>query len=210
MIMQPREIQECLDSLRALRIPKVWFRGFTESGLEPVIQEFIADHAYFTHFVIVSDDGIVTPGALDAVLKLAVHRPVVSGYCNLDMGEHLQIVNLRRPPLEEHGSTNLDSLYRLSEVFGREEVETSFVGFSLTCMSRDLWLRFPFQAMHGPPGNSSDWSLSSRLWEAGVPMTGAGNAFQLHVKERWNAGDAGPDRGLVHVLNDVREVQFQP
>lgn len=208
--MQPREIPECVASLQALRIPKAWFRGFTESELEPVIAQFVADHAYFSHFVICSDDSIVTPGALEAVLERAMFRPVVSGFCNLDMGEHMQIVNLRKPPLAPYGSTDLASLYRLGEAYGQVEVPTSFVGFSLTCMTRELWQRFPFQAMSGPPGNSSDWSLSSRLWDAGVPMVGAGNAFQLHVKERWNTGDLDPRKQLVHVLAGRREVEYQP
>lgn len=210
LIMQPREIPECVNSLRQLRIPKAWFRGFTESELEPVITEFVAEHTEFTHFVIVCDDGIVTQGALDAVLDRAPYRPVVSGYCNLDLADNMQLVNLRKPPLAAYGETNTSTLYRLTEVFGNDEVPTSFVGFSLTCMTRDLWQRFPFQAMGGPPGNSSDWALSSRLWNAGVPMVGAGGAFQLHVKERWNAADTNWAKRLVHVQNGVRQVEYQP
>lgn len=45
MVLNPRDIPECLMSIRALPIDKVWFRGYTEAELTEPIRKFIEETA---------------------------------------------------------------------------------------------------------------------------------------------------------------------
>jgi hypothetical protein len=66
-----------------------------------------------------------------------------------------------------------------------EVVPTHFMGMSLTGMTRDMWLRFPYGCFtdRRPHGQSSDFHLSARLRDAGVPMVAARSGEVQHLKE---------------------------
>src|SRR2546428_12899914 len=98
MILHAREIPECLLSLKALKIDKVWFRGYTEKQVEPKMMEFIRS-TFYQRYILISDDVIVTQQALDNLLELQDSGPVVTGWCNIFPGETL--ANLELKPLTE-------------------------------------------------------------------------------------------------------------
>jgi hypothetical protein len=62
LILNARRISECLDSYRALSIPKAYLTGYTERELEPVIAELVAS-TNFSHYIAVSDDVVVSSRA---------------------------------------------------------------------------------------------------------------------------------------------------
>jgi GT2 family glycosyltransferase len=67
-----------------------------------------------------------------------------------------------------------------------------------TCMSREMWREFPFGCFGtGSRGYSSDFHLSRRLRDAGVPMVAARDGYVTHVKEQWNKLDRGEGRQLL-------------
>ena len=80
--MNARDIPECINPLKALRIDKVWFRAFTEMQLESKIKDFIESTDY-DYYILVSDDTIVTQAALDNLLKHQTEAEVVTGWCNI-------------------------------------------------------------------------------------------------------------------------------
>ena len=199
-IMNPRQIPECIQSLEALDVRKAWLQNYTEWQLQEVIASIVRDEAiHFTHLCLVADDCIVTQQALDAVLKYAQEHPVVTGYCRLDWSH--PSVNITRQPLRGHVPTaGAYDFYSLDEVQAWPDplVPTGFVGFALTCMSREMWRTFPFGAFGGASQAwSSDFHLSMRLRDAGVPMMAARGGLVGHLKKRWNTLDKTPGRELL-------------
>jgi len=200
-IMHPREIRDAVAAFRALDVRRAWMQGYTEWQLVDVVRSLVDDPALpFTHLVMVADDVVVRQPALDAVLGLAREgRPVVTGWCRLDSTHPL--VNITDGALV--GDEPTPGAYRFrkfSDVVAHPSpvIETGFVGFALTCMPRDLWRRFPFGAFGGPSSSwASDFHLSHRLRDAGVPMVAARDGGCEHLKERWLELDRDPRKRLL-------------
>lgn len=198
-VMNPRHIDECVASLAALDIRRAWLQNWTEWQLQDVIRDLVADpDLAFSHMILCADDVVVTQGAIDAVIAHADDHDVVTGYCRLDSGHPL--VNITRRPLmgsiPSAGAYDFWS-YADAAAYPDPVIPTGFVGFALTCMSRDMWTRFPFGAFGAATQSwSSDFHLSMRLRDAGVPMVAARAAYVEHVKERWNQLDTEPRKSL--------------
>lgn len=200
LVLNPRRIPECIEAIEALKVDKAWLTGYTETQLEEAIPEVLAqtDH---DPILVLSDDTVPTQEALDAVLdqwaaENSIRPTVVTGYCNLDVTS--QYVNVtRRPFTTRHSTVDAYDFYSYAEMGDQHPdipVRTWFAGMCLTCMSRDLWERFPFQTYQE---RSSDFALSLRLQEADIPILAPPKAMVWHVKERWNYLDQAPDRRLV-------------
>lgn len=199
-IMNPRQIPECIQSLEALNVRKAWLQNYTEWQLQEVIASIVRDEAiHFTHLCLVADDCIVTQPALDAVLAQAQEHPVVTGYCRLDWSHPL--VNITRRPMSgDKPSAGAYDFYSLDEVqaWPDEIVPTGFVGFALTCMSREMWREFPFRVFGTETRSyASDFNLSARLRDAGVPMVAVRDGLVGHFKKKWNTTDTTPGRELL-------------
>jgi len=197
VVLNPRNITECMDAFRALDIPKAWMTGYREYDLVVPMADLVNVTDY-SHYIVISDDAVVRQPALNAVLALLEDgHPVATGWSNLDCVEAK--VNLQRTPLQSPVPlvTGWD-LYHFAEVMGYPEpvVPTFFGGMCLTGMSRELWQRFPFNC-YGRPGGGSDYHLCWRLQEAGVPIAAAREGFVFHVKERWAEGDLDPKKRLL-------------
>ena len=94
MIMNARDIPECILSLKALKIDKAWFRGYTEPQLEKVINDFVRTTDY-GYYILVSDDVIVTEAALENLLEVNESADVVTGWCNIFAGKTVSNVELK-------------------------------------------------------------------------------------------------------------------
>jgi len=201
IVLNPRQIDECVDAIRALNIDQAWLTGYTEHELEDVIEAVIdhIDHAHYEHVLILPDDTIPTQAALDAILDLLrAGHPVVTGYCNLDERADEDRVNLTRTPLTEPRTVASYDFWTQAEIdaWALDVIPTYFAGFALTGMSRELWQRFPFRA-YGNPGCSSDYHLSLRLHNARVPIVAPKAGRIHHVKETWNTRDREARKGLL-------------
>lgn len=200
-IMNPRDIPDAVDAFARLNVRRAWLQGYTEWELAEVVRSIVDDDGIpFTHMVVAADDLVVTQHALDAVLELAREgHPVVTGWCRLDATHPL--ANITAGPLV--GDEPSPGAYRFRtfrQVAGYElpVVPTGFVGFALTCMPRDLWRQFPFGAFGGPSQSwASDFHLSRRLRDAGVPMVAARDGYCEHLKERWLELDRDPRKRLL-------------
>ena len=181
IIMNPRRIPQCMTALEALKIDKVWLKNWTERQLVDVIADVVAstDHDVIG---LVSDDTIPKQRALDAVLRSFEPSAVYTGFCNME--ENTPEVNLSASPLIVKDIASVDCY----DFPTRKEVELSgglyrswFTGFAFTFMSREMWQRFPFDCI-GDPGYQSDYRLSVRLQEAGVPIWAAPGGFIKHLR----------------------------
>jgi hypothetical protein len=200
LVMNPRQIPRCLEAIRGLDVPQTWLTGFTEKELETVIP-LVLDKWKARRYAIVSDDTIPTQEALDAVLALHDRNPahVVTGYCPLATGS--PYVNVSRiPPTDETpGENSYLWATRWWATTRRHPFNTYLAGMALTVMTRQLWRRFPFQT-YGPadgPGWASDYHLSRRLYQAGIPIRVPPAGLIDHVKEQWNRPDTSPAKRLV-------------
>lgn len=202
MVLNPRDIPYCMDALRALDVPACWVSYVPEVEAARLINEQIRLTDY-DRYVVISDDCEPTQEALDLVLELHDANPdkCVTGYSNFD--KYLPFVNLcwnRLHPPPPH----MDS-YRFLTRMEVDEIgittATTFAGLSFTCMSRELWLRFPLHTTVW--GGQMDYQLSYELQEAKVKILAAYGAFVRHHKDKFGVyPDKSPEKQL---LVGVRE-----
>jgi len=181
MIMNPRRIPVCMEALESLNIDKVWLKNWTERELVEVIANVIAstDHNVIG---LLSDDTIPTQEALDLVLDAFEPSSVYTGYCNMDEGK--PEVNLSTKPLIVKNLASVDcyDFPPRSEVDEHDGLYKSFfTGFAMTFMSREMWLKYPFDCV-GDPGYQSDYRLSCRLQEDAVNIWAVPKAFMPHLR----------------------------
>lgn len=188
-IMNARAIPECLDSYRALDIDLIWATGYTVAQLARGVHREAVESTDYDAYLNVSDDCIVEQDALDAVLALLeAGHPAATGWCRMAKGH--ESVNLCDRPLSADVPWAKPFPYSLmvrSTVtsYPDEVIPTHFMGMSLTGLTRDLWQRFPYGCYteRRPRGQSSDFHLSHRLRDAGVPMVAARSGEVAHLKE---------------------------
>lgn len=184
VVLNPRDIPECMGAFHALPVRKVFARNMTERQISSEWGT-ILDACDAENIVVVSDDALVSRRALETVLGLLESHPVVTGWCPLAEGHEL--ANLATNTLREGPPSVGDyEFMRVEDVKGL--VRTSFAGMCLTGMSRELWERFPFDC-YSTPGFASDYHLSYRLQQAGVPVVSHEDARCEHVKAVWNVRD---------------------
>ena len=216
--MNARDIPECILSLKALKIDKVWFRGFTEKELEPKISEFIKS-TDADYYILVSDDTIVTQQALDNLLANQTKAEVVTGWCNIFPAQPMANLELKLSTPENSAYIRWrDRLPRFALPFAKkvyvkfmvgsaydpvykhfpsiEEIwrqpplfRTYFVGWALTSMTRERWLKRGFrmpEEFSQRAGHGSDRAMSDDLTEDGVVAMCARDSFIYHLASSRN------------------------
>jgi len=184
VVLNPRRIAECNEAIDALSIDKLWLQNYSEAQIQDMWPEVLEASEDYERLFILSDDTIPRPKALRRVRSLLNRgHPVVTGYCNLDSSDAR--VNVCKAALGAYPAPDAYPWRTFEEMleYPQEVVPTTFVGFCLTCMSWELWKRFPYR-LHDH-GNSADFQLSKRLTAAKVPMVAHRDAFVMHVKEQW-------------------------
>jgi len=188
VVMNARHIQECLDSISQLDIDILWMRGFTEREIADQAFPTVLGYDY-DWLWLASDDIIIRQPALDAVRQVRDQgHPVVTGY---SQGSHTDwTVNLTSEPLRDGKLEDAYTFRQYHECVAWPEptIPTWFTGMSLTGMSRDLWLKHPFECF-GTPGYASDFWTSARLQKADVPIVAAREGFAYHWRHNRVFGD---------------------
>jgi len=159
IVLNPREIKRCLDTIRSLEIDKLFMRGFCEPDLCRPIHDFI-NRTNYDNYLILSDDVIVDNSALKLVVELLEDCEAATGYCLVSQED--PFVNITRSPLRR--SIDYSPLLNDYDFYYKKEVEsfvnpifvTWFGGWCLTGFSRRLWLENPFRIM--PSGVQSDYA----------------------------------------------------
>lgn len=197
LVLAPRDIPYCVEAIAGLDVPKCWLRYMPEPQVVRKGNQEIAA-TDFDRYVVIADDCEPTQEALDLVLALHDEgHPVVTGYSNFD--GKLPFVNLcwnklspPPPGLYSYGFYDLASV----RAMGPGPVVTTFAGMSLTCMSREMWLRFPLMVCD--TGGQCDYHMSYRLQEAGVQIVAPPQAFVLHHKDEYGVyPDRAPEKQLL-------------
>jgi GT2 family glycosyltransferase len=181
MVMNPRTIPQCMEAINALDISKVFLKNWSERQLVDVIAD-VVESADFDTIGLLSDDTIPPQSSLDLVLDAFEPSAVYTGYCNMD--ELDGNVNLSSAPLviQDQAGADCYTFPTRDEAENHDGLYRSwFTGFAMTFMSKEMWLRFPFDCV-GDPGYQSDYRLSVRLQQADVPVWAVPGAFMEHLR----------------------------
>lgn len=192
-VLKVREIERCLASYEAAPLNKVYIQGYKEVEIESMgAMDYVvekAKRAGYTHLMMISDDATINNLAVSEVLRLTKQYGVGSAYCRLDYTS--EWVNLATAPpsalrprrMEDY---NLIKYKKLPD----GDFKTYFTGFALTCMSIEMWEKYPFQcfydgnAQHN--GSCSDYRLSVRLNADNVGIWTNKSTEVIHEKEKIN------------------------
>ena len=197
LVLNPRQIPECIEAIQALGIPTCWISNMNETDAAQALNQAVHSTDMIDRYIVLSDDTVPTREALDLVRN--VDAPAVTGYCNLDTGEYADIVNLTTNPLPPPPATGPSYHFMTRtqvEQHHQPTIPTTFAGLALTMMPRPYWQQFPFQ-VDPITGGQMDYDLSYRLQSAGIPIVAAVGAYVHHVKETWCRLDKNPAKRLL-------------
>jgi hypothetical protein len=194
MVMQAREIPECIDSLKALKIPKVFFRGYTEMQLSTEMPKYI-DRTNFENYILVSDDTICTQEVLDIVRDGLTRHRVYTGWCRADPKTERVTLFWKPIPFKHLTSAGYKPFLR-SQVLAKEgDFQSYFMGWALSGMRRDIWKLIPFYPImrrHARAGAGhadgwgSDYYASYRLGRYAIPIMTCAKAEIIHLGSMQN------------------------
>ena len=182
LVMNPRNIPQCVAALESLNIDKVWLKNYTEAQLQSVIPSVLAECDH-DPIGILSDDALPTQRVLESILEAYEPSAVYTGYCNID--STTSAVNLSTQPMiiQREATPACYTTPTRDDIDNAPTplVRSWFAGFGMTFMSRALWDAYPFSAL-GDPGVQSDYQLCCRLQEDGVPIWAVRGAWFEHLK----------------------------
>ena len=159
MIMQPRQIDESINSLKQnIDIPKVWFRAYTEPQVVWQMNKFIRETNY-SHYIIMSDDGVVSKKAADTILKYGEMKKyeVFTGWMNMHLtpnGEYSLESTICLgwiPEWKDIQKVQKESEYPEWQTMSwvktlppDEVIRTAMANFAMTIAERDIFLKISF------------------------------------------------------------------
>ncbi len=200
-----------MGAFEAAPLDVAYIQGAREAQALPEVTRLMQAGGY-DRYLIVADDVIVTPEAIQAVVDLSREQPtsIVTGYCNLDAESTL--VNITRTYLKgDEPVVEAYDFYDVSELdVDSDWVCSGFAGFALTCIPAVLVDRVAPLGWFGDDGYASDFHLSKRLERAGIPIIAPVAGFVHHVKERWNQPDKAHTKRLrIDGLRVVRQSRME-
>ena len=195
LIMQPRLIDEAIDSLKNIDIPRVWFRAFTEPQVMAQMNKYIKETNY-SHYIIMSDDGVVSKQSADAILKCGerTKEDVFTGWMNM---------HLEKDDSYSHISTVYPGTLSVFDTgIGPERedypppapmqwvvnqpgfIRTAVANFAMSIAPRELFLDYPLKTW--PNGRASDHYWSLQLQFGGIKIWTHPEAFVKHLRKGWS------------------------
>ena len=195
MIMQPRQIDEAINSLKEnLDIPKVWFRGYTEPQVVAQMNKYVRE-TNFSHYIVMSDDGIVSKQAGDTILKYGekTENNVFTGWMNMHLNDDGSYSNISTvyqgvlaifdpgigPEREDYPPPKPMQWVVNQEGF----IQTAVANFAMSIAPREIFLNHPIKTW--PNGRASDHYWSLQLQFAGIKIWTHSDAFIKHLRQGW-------------------------
>jgi len=196
MIMQPRQIDESLNSLKQnIDIPKVWFKAYTERQVMARMNEYIKE-TNFSHYIVMSDDGVVSKKAADTILKYGemTEYDVFTGWMNMHIepdgklsyistvcqGRLPMVMDVLKGPVREEYPPWLPIEWVMDQT---GVIQTSIANFAMSIAPREVFLKHPLQTWDN--GKSSDHFWSVLLEQDGLKVWTHPDAFIKHLRRGW-------------------------
>lgn len=176
MILSVRNIQSVKDCIDKLNCEKIWFKGYKEFELTPILNKFI-ENSNFTNYFIAPDDLIIKPENFDLLKKYLNFYDIVSGWgMYRQNSDHTTVIkpNNFKNFIAKYAYCNpkifnniLNHTYKPHEIHDLPDViETAFTGWFFTGMNKKIWMEYPYQTLNWP-WSSSDLMFSKRVFDEG-------------------------------------------
>lgn len=176
MVLSVREIQSVKECIDKLDCEKIWFKGYKEFELAPILNDFIKN-SNFKNYFIAPDDLIIDPENFDSLKKHLNFYDIVSGWgMYRQNSDYTTIVNPAnfKNFISKYAYCNpltsmsiLNHAYKPHELYNLPDViETTFTGWFFTGMSKKIWMEYPYQTLNWP-WSSSDILFSKRIFDEG-------------------------------------------
>jgi hypothetical protein len=173
MILSVRNIQSVVDCNLNLPCEKIWFKGYKEYELAPIINDFV-NNSNFKYYFITSDDALIKKENFINLQHHLHYHNIVSGWCLYRQNaNHTTIVkpnNFHNLIFKPNFTTNtfvnniLHHTYKTHQVNALPDIiESAFTGWCYTGMHKHIWQQYPFQTLQWPY-SSSDLLFSHRVF----------------------------------------------
>ena len=173
VIFQFRQIPEFLDSVN-FNIDKLWMKFYPQRDAYRIARDWFLNSDY-THFILLTDDVVVTQKDIDTLIDARV-LGVVSGWFNGNTTTHRFDSNISwnlppNPPYkgtyEDYRFVPIDELQAKFPTNRSCLVQVKHQGTALTLLSRDIVRQIPFRHSEGC---CIDACLALDLAKAGIPQ----------------------------------------
>jgi hypothetical protein len=172
MILSVRNIQSVIDCNLSLPCEKIWFKGYKEYELAPILNDFI-NNSNFKYYFITSDDALIKKESFIELQRQIQHHYIISGWAVYRQNaNHTTIVkpksfrNLIFKPnftTDPFANNIFTHSYKTHEINSLPDIiETAFTGWCYTGMHKHIWQKYPFQTLQWPL-SSSDLLFSKRI-----------------------------------------------
>lgn len=172
MILSVRNIQSVVDCNLSLPCEKIWFKGYKEFELAPIINNFV-DNSNFKYYFITSDDALIKKENFIELQRQLQYHHIISGWCLYRQNAHHTTIvkpnNITNLIFKPHFTTNsfansiLHHTYKTHEINALPNIiESAFTGWAYTGMHKHIWQKYPFQTLQWPY-SSSDLLFSQRV-----------------------------------------------
>ena len=217
VILNPRQHQPSIESLKSLNIPKVWITGMHEGDALEEVNNIVKKTDY-ENYIMQSDDVIVNQEQIDAITENNKDYDILSGWCKLnpkvdnvnvcpaEWGQKLKLTG-KSPIKSDYPFYGKRYTYdNIMETIDTDIFETYSIGFSFTSFKRNVLLEYPLKPYnYKKKFIASDHNISYRIVEDGkYKMYVHKNAFFEHLKLK-----SGRNRSLFKVGKKFRKTTWE-
>jgi len=222
MVLKASHLYPVVDSIERIDMETAWFSGYTETELAITLNSFISDTDY-DYYWLTSHDLVLHQEGVDCLVEILENDPscVATGYCNVSLDNPLSTITRApidqpEPSLESYGFLTNQSVQKLED----DIIRTYFASWSMSGMTRDMWLKYPYKTMGS--GDRTDLNFSMRFCqEESNKIFSHKKASFLHLKPTaglsmgpgsvttWLVGVSKPSLFLQTVDGTVTEFDFK-
>jgi len=173
MILSVRNCKSFESSVNKLQCEKIWFKGYKEHELAPMVNDFVKN-SNFKNYFITPDDLIITPYKFEKLKSSLNVHDIVTGWGMIRQNCTYTTITKPHDFLKKNifkylftTDTFKNQQYQLSykthEINSLpDEVETAFTGWFYTGMKKEVWMEYPYECLNSPFA-SSDLMFSRRV-----------------------------------------------
>ena len=173
MILSVRNSKSFEESVNKLQCEKIWFKGYREHELAPIINDFV-QNSNFENYFIAPDDLIIKPHQFEKLKSALNYNDIVTGwgvirqnctYTTITKPHNFLQTNIFKHQFTTHFLKNqqYNFSYKTHEINSLpNEIETAFTGWFYTGMKKHIWTQYPDECLN-PPFASSDLMFSRRV-----------------------------------------------
>lgn len=170
MVMSIRDLEPVLKANDSLDCEKIYFKGFREYELVPLINNFI-NESNFKNYFITSDDAMLSKDKFELLKYYLNFLPIVSGWCVLRQNSiETTIVDPKKINHYNTFFSDFQNCDLVNAAYKTHEIEhlpniinSGFSGWCFTGAKKEIWQEYPFQVYDKEMGARSDYNFAVRV-----------------------------------------------